>query len=57
MKSTKGDELSSLTPLEDVVLEMEVEVLADSIEGEILIGLLIILLYFNQQICQKLNFS
>ena len=33
MKSLKGIELSSLTPLEDVILEMEVEVLADGIEG------------------------
>ena len=33
VKSTTGDELSSLTPLEDVVLEMEVEVLANGIEG------------------------
>lgn len=33
VKSSKGVELSSLTPLEDVVLKMEVEVLADGIEG------------------------
>ncbi|GIT23620.1 MAG: hypothetical protein CM1200mP40_33020 [Gammaproteobacteria bacterium] len=32
-KSLKGTELSPLTPLEDVILEMEVEVLADGIEG------------------------
>ena len=33
IKSSKGIELSSLTPLEDVVLKMEVEVLVDGIEG------------------------
>ena len=33
VNSPKGVELSSLTPLDDVVLQMEVEVLADGIEG------------------------
>ncbi len=33
VKSPEGVELTSLTPLDDVVLEMEVEVLADGIEG------------------------
>ena len=33
VNSPKGVELASLTPLDDVVLEMEVEVLADGIEG------------------------
>ena len=33
VNSPEGVELASLTPLDDVVLEMEVEVLADGIEG------------------------
>ena len=33
VNSPKGIELASLTPLDDVVLQMEVEVLADGIEG------------------------
>ena len=33
VNSPKGVELASLTPLDDVVLQMEVEVLADGIEG------------------------
>ena len=33
MSSPEGIELTSLTPLDDVVLQMEVEVLADGIEG------------------------
>lgn len=33
VKSPAGEQLESLTPLDDVVLEMEVEVLADGIEG------------------------
>ena len=33
VNSPKGVELTSLTPLDDVVLQMEVEVLADGIEG------------------------